>query len=91
MPGTGSIRLEGGAGVRRQVAWAQATKYGREISGGILDELDKVWEDGAGLDEEPGVRTDDGAGLAEVLEDEPVKMIRAYGTRGADGRRRVKE
>ena len=56
-----------------------------------MDELDKVWEDGAGLDEEPGVRTDDRAGLAEVLADEPVKMIRAYGTRGADERRRVKE
>ena len=77
--------------MRRQVAWAQAAKYGREIPGGILDELDKVWEDGPGLDEEPGVRTDDGAGLAEVLADKPVKMVRAYGRRGADERRRVKE
>ena len=38
-----------------------------------MKELDKGSADSAGFDEEPGVRTDDGAWLAEGLENEPVE------------------
>ena len=44
---------------------------------GVVDELEKGSVEGAGLDEEPGVGTDDGVGLPDGFTDEPVKR-RAY-------------
>ena len=38
-----------------------------------MDELEKGSVEGAGLDEEPGVGTDDGVGLLDGFTDEPVK------------------
>ena len=53
--------------MRRQVTYAQGAKYSGEISGGIVDKLDKGLADGAGPAKGQGVGTDDGAGLAEDL------------------------
>ena len=55
----------------------EAAEYSGEIPGGVVDELEKGSVEGAGLDEEPGVGTDDGVGLPDELADEPVKR-RAY-------------
>ena len=59
--------------MHRRVACAEAANYGGEIPGGIVEELEKEFTDGAGLDKEPGVGTDFGAVLAEGLADGPVE------------------
>ena len=53
--------------MHRRVACAEGADYDGEILGRIVDKLDKEFADGVGLDEEPGVGTDQGAGLAEGL------------------------
>ena len=64
--------------MHRRLACAEAAEYSGEIPGGIVDELDKGFADVAGMDEEPGVGMDDGAGLAEGLADGPVERRQAY-------------
>ena len=58
--------------------------------------MDKGPADGAGLDEEPGVGTDDGAGLAEGLAESEerrpeVEARQAELDEGAGGRRRGRQ
>ena len=56
----------------------EAVEYGREIPGGVVDELEKRLVEGAELDEEPGAGTDDVVRFADGLADEPVERRRAY-------------
>ena len=56
----------------------EAVEYGREIPGGVVDELEKRLVEGAELDEEPGAGMDDVVGFADGLADEPVERRRAY-------------
>ena len=85
----GAARLHGREGDLRR----HHGNNGPGLADGLADELDKGSMDGAGLDEGPGVGTDDGARLAEVLAElesrqSKIDALRAKLDEGTAARRR---